>query len=187
MIALFLFPVSIFIRLYQVHNYYQCANAIFLITSLGILIVGALENPEKSLHNKAVVIYISIIMIFIGNALWYFHFKNTYSNKYAEIADYIEYNTYKDDVILITGSDYSSEIPYYSKRKAIMFPEYVEDYKIDEILTKVREEKIKISAIITCNNPKKYTVVNKYFDSKSIPDFYSEGCKVDLLPKFKEI
>ncbi len=114
----FLSPYFIFTNLHIVHNYYDSANAIFLIAAAS-LIIGALFSNGYRVSAAA------ILTLTVASQLLWFHMYfwkdlNRYDDYQLAIARSIQSNTSKDSVIAIYGPDWSSVIPYYSQRRAIM-------------------------------------------------------------------
>ena len=63
---------------------------------------------------------IMIYMYFIY-FLTYNYYQTKYQSEMYEVAQTIKKNTKKDDVLLVIGTSWSSEIPYYSERKALCY------------------------------------------------------------------
>ena len=114
----FLCPYFVFTNLHIVHNYYDTANAIFLICAVA-LIIGELFNQQLRRAGWSL-----LIVTVISQLLWFqmFFAKDLYryDNYQLGIARSIKANTGLDSVVAIYGQDWSSVIPYYSERRAIM-------------------------------------------------------------------
>ena len=118
----FLAPLLIFTNLHRHHNYYQYANAIFLLALIGFMIAGLLENGRRAL---AVVAFIGIVV----GQIWYFernlaHFFRDDLRKRSMylVGQLVKESTTPSEGLLIFGGDWSSEIPYYSERRSLAVP-----------------------------------------------------------------
>lgn len=112
----------IFFNLYIVHDYYHYANGLF--TLIGISYFITRQKTKKISQNLA----ISIICL----SFWYYHIvyyqTQRINNEYfKELGAFVESKSDIDDVILVLGNDWSSEISYYSKRKCINVPSWMTD------------------------------------------------------------
>ena len=121
-VACFLGGLLTFSNLFFFHDYYYCANALLLLLAAGFLLAGVWDNDRLPLAARGVV-----LALFFGGQLL------TYHRGYGEhlrnpppappgIADVIRASVPADGVILIYGWDWSSLIPYYAQRRAVMVP-----------------------------------------------------------------
>jgi len=122
LISIFVFFAVIFVftNLHFEHNYYQYANALFVLVALGFCIVSLLEQ------NGAYKILGSALLILTLYRSLFFYYQNFYpvaktNNLFTlEVSEAIRKNTQPNEVILIYGDDWNPRIPYYSQRRAIM-------------------------------------------------------------------
>lgn len=126
-LLLYISPFFIFTNLHVVHNYYQTANTIYLCIALAISLCSILD---KFLLKKS-FFYLLIGMIFIVSNLVFFN--KTYfpdkkkiisidNSRTLMLADFLKKNTSKESVIIVYGYDWSSELAFYSERKALTIP-----------------------------------------------------------------
>lgn len=158
-VGLFLFPPLLFTNLYFVHNYYLCANAIFLVMAMAIVATTYLEKRDFRR-------YIGIIFFLFcaGYAVRDYH-KVAYHLQKADRPDMSAsgeaLNEFlpKGDVVLIYGNDWYPVYAYYSKRKVIMnrWPLPITDPKMEESLQILKERGQRIGAILFCNESSKDT------------------------------
>jgi hypothetical protein len=121
-IALYVLAIEIFFALHHHHEYYAYANGIFVVAATGIVLGAMIGLPGK----KAWV----GLLLFIGMLgacglrymRRYYEWQRDGNLKRMETASLIDRTTKPDDVILITGLDWSSELPYLSHRRALMAP-----------------------------------------------------------------
>jgi hypothetical protein len=129
----FLCPYFVFTNLHIVHNYYDTANAVFLIFAISILIGRFFSNG----HSRTGWAMLTLTMV--SQLLWfqiYFAGDLDHRNDYhLVIARSISTNTAKNSVIAIYGADWSAVIPYYSQRRAIMEQSFAPR---DEVLGRAR-------------------------------------------------
>ena len=153
-IAGFLIALLIFTNLHLVHNYYQYANAIFVLVALGLVIGALAENGRPKL---AAFILIAVV----GGQVWYFF------NNYAafvttdlrvdptyKIAKLVRKHTARDEALLVFGLDWSSVVPYYSRRKSLAVPNFATDAQIKRILARPGDflGGLSLGAIVLCNS-----------------------------------
>jgi len=132
--SLYLAPFFAFTNLHFVHNYYQYANAFFLIFAVAgsVWALGAdapnLAGASRNLSSRAIVPLMLILVIgdlsafqsrFLP-ALW----PSPAKDRTLELAAWIKGAVPPDDVVFIFGRDWSAELPYYAERRAVMFPSW---------------------------------------------------------------
>lgn len=132
----FLSVFLIFTNLHVIHNYYAYANGLFFVAAISWCIVGLLES--KKWHQVlGVTIFLIVTSVCIagyyGRAKWFSNRKSEYSvaqkkNRVdmANIAQVVKNATQPHDIILVFGLDWSAELPFYSQRRALMWPNWIE-------------------------------------------------------------
>lgn len=182
-LLLFLIPMLIFTNLHFKHNYYSYANGIFLIVAVGVVIVQLCESTSR-FRRLIGISFFSLIVI-----LSLYHYKKNYwpvqgsGYNFSEISSDFDKYTNPDDVIMIFGADWSSEIPYYLKRKAVMIPAWI-PLDIDNThiyLTRQNLRGYKVGSVLFSYN-NKYDV--KFVD-KVLSELGLENCKVKAYEPFK--
>jgi len=116
----FLVGPLIFTNLYLVHEYYWYANAVFLLISLGFLIISFLDVDRLKFVTKFIVLPIILLSMYQSYFARYYNIQKFNNVAYLPLASAIQYFTKPNDILLIYGFDWSSEIPYYSQRRALM-------------------------------------------------------------------
>jgi hypothetical protein len=114
----------IFMNLYVHHEYYAYANGLFLIAALGIGCV-ALWEQQSWLRPLAPIALAALVTVGMVRYYQYFYPKQTARGTgpwLQAVTDAVAEQTHPDEVIVVLGHDWSSEIPYYSKRRALMIP-----------------------------------------------------------------
>lgn len=120
----FVAVILAFPNLHIIHSYYQYANGVFLIAAVGYALQGQLE---LGLPNRFIALAAMIFVLALGVR----HYNRTYlpmlrwdttGTPLFTSAMAAKDLTRPDDVLLILGYDWSSELPYYSERRALMEP-----------------------------------------------------------------
>jgi len=150
-LVVFALPLLIFTNLHYVHNYYQTACAIALLASFAFLISP--RNGNLGRYHAAAVILISIFLV-SGFVRYPKRIEKALQNETLAAAEIVRLNTPQDSAILVYGYDWSSEIPYYAQRKALVSPNWREgelpNKSTDDIL-KARLGGLPMSALIVRN------------------------------------
>lgn len=122
LLMMFILPIAVFTNLFFVHSYYVYANGIVLIAALA-LIIG-------DIGTRGTVRYlVSIILIALISVTCIRHYSNKYlpmqgnQFRFQTLKWFVDTNTKPDDILVYFGADWSSEMPYYTNRRASMFPD----------------------------------------------------------------
>jgi hypothetical protein len=153
-IAAFLVPFLLFTNLYIVHGYYPYANAIFALAAVGLAIGHIAET------GRLVLAGLILAAILLGQLI-YFH--ATYApvidadlslSHINQIAQLAKHNTTPDDGLIVLGQDWSSAVPYYSERKALVIPKWVPLPIFEQMLTKPQMflDNLHLGAIVYCTD-----------------------------------
>ncbi len=129
-LVLWISPLLIFTKLHIVHNYYQCANQVFLFLAIAASISNSLAT-ERNLFAKNLIL-VSICLIVLGNGVGmrpYFNSSLISDSPKLVIGRFIQDNTGKDDVIFVTGNDWSSAFSYHSQRRSLTLPSWKNFYE----------------------------------------------------------
>lgn len=124
-LLLYLAPFLIFTNLHIVHNYYQYANGIFLVVLFACALEGLGAIGGERL--KVLGIVVSVMLMLVG-------FRRDFQPAIVgplpdtatlPLAAHVRSSTGSDDVLLAFGVDWSSELPYYATRRAMLVPDWV--------------------------------------------------------------
>lgn len=175
-LGLYLIPQLVFTNLFIVHDYYHYAVVIYLCNSIGI----AYSYVNLNCYTKRLPFYLLLatcvcsIVFFINQ---YRHAKFSRiddSYKTLAIAREIKNQTVPDDVFVIFGYDWSSEVAYYSERKSLAVPEWYLDKLQMPHIERYFDRFPKL--IIVCNDKsKKYDYIISQMLSYSLQKELS-GC-----------
>jgi hypothetical protein len=121
----------LFTNLHIIHNYYQYANSFWLIiaVALGFSIIS------RKIPTWSFILVMTLIL-----ACQIYSYSNTYyiatTYKWSPVMDvgwFIKKNTPKNSAIMVVGDDWSPEVAFYSKRKALYIPNWVDGlFPVDE-------------------------------------------------------
>lgn len=110
-----MFPV-----LYAWHDYYYVANTLFLVVAMGLAVSALFDSSVL----PAWVGGAAIAAMLAGQAYFFCHQfytgLNAMSPEGSDMTRLLRQVTRPDDILLIQGEDWSSMIPYYSRRRALM-------------------------------------------------------------------
>lgn len=120
----FLLPFVVFTNLHIVHNYYDTANAVFLIGVVAA-IIGRLFSVEC--YRAA---WVCLVFVLASQLLWFrVHFMPDIRHPQGEwqiaIAQAVKSHTGPGGVVIIYGQNWSPVVPYYAERRALMEPDFV--------------------------------------------------------------
>lgn len=119
--TVFCFPV-----LYRIHDYYFYAVA--------VMVAAALAGLTDRLNGKPRWQWVTPVLL-VGVILSQFHsFRQNYwpsmevkSNGGSIMLDFIRDVTDPEEVLIVVGSDWSSNVPYFTQRRSVMIKRYVHD------------------------------------------------------------
>ena len=135
----------IFTNLYYIHDYYYYANGFFLLFALGFLVLGLIENNKWIIFSICGYVVLPLLMASMYQTYYrcFYDLQKNNPTQYIEMVDAVRYFTKENDVILIYGFDWSPEIPYYSQRRAMMWPDWpMDDPRLKSAITLLENEKV---------------------------------------------
>lgn len=140
----FLLGPLIFSNLYFHHEYYYYANSIFLLCSLGFLMISVLERYKQLTFVRFLLLPALLGLMYLGFFNQYYDIQKNDNSNFRPLTETIKSVTEENDVIVIIGFDWVPVIPYYSQRKALM--DYCgmhgEPEKFDRVLKSLEDENI---------------------------------------------
>ena len=112
----------IFFNLYAVHDYYHYANTLFLLIGIAYFITQIDEFKKRR----------DWVIGLIAFSLWVYHIGYSQLQKInnqsmEELGSFVESNSNSQDILMVIGNDWGSEIAYYSHRKCITVPGWMMD------------------------------------------------------------
>ena len=147
----FLAPFAVFTNLHIVHNYYDAANAIFLVAAVAIVLGGLFATARPPLAWAGLILIVTSQI-----ALFCMHFwpdvVHPEGSQLIAIANRLKAQTSPDAIIVIYGQEWSPVIPYYAERRALMEPSFVPRAerlaRLDDRLS--RQDRGGVGAIVRC-------------------------------------
>jgi len=151
-----------FPNLHTIHNYYQTALAMFAIVPCA-LGVAALVGDKL---NSAAAVALAVVAVCQLYASW-FVVRETIEGEPLEINGYRVARAAAETLppgsgLLVFGTDWSSEVPYYAERRTFAVPGWAEDAQIAEVVADPSKVLggLPLGGIIVC----KYGVSAKLID-----------------------
>jgi hypothetical protein len=133
-LILFFVPVMLFTNLHLVHNYYQTANALFLVAAAAAML-GAIAHAGRP------IIALGALVLLAGGQLLEFkdHYKPLLDQPTRQSPVYVAGMAARQLVpegrsLYVFGDDWSSEVHYYARRKGIAFAGWFDAAKIREAM-----------------------------------------------------
>jgi hypothetical protein len=122
----FLLPFVVFANSHIVHNYYDTGNAIFLICAQSIVISRLFSTGHRQGGWNLLALIVASQLVWF--ALFFVRdIRNPLDRPLLAIAQAVDEKTDPESVVVIYGQSWSSVIPYYSRRRALMAPDTVPD------------------------------------------------------------
>ncbi len=109
----------IFPELYAWHEYYYVANAFTLMLAIGLVLCGVLESRVPR-----ALAWVLVLAVF-GGQIWryattHYQMQVGISQGGGVLSRTLKEVTASNDVLFIVGQDWSSELPYFARRRALM-------------------------------------------------------------------
>lgn len=121
----FALPLAIFPELYARHAYYFMANSVLLFLALGLALAALLESRGGRLSTGL------LLVLVLGNQVTgyftqYYPEQRGVSSGGDPLTQSLSDLTTPDEYLIVAGHDWNSMLPYYARRRALMFREDVE-------------------------------------------------------------
>jgi hypothetical protein len=123
LIAVALAGPLVFANLYFVHDYYLYGSGLFFLAVLAWPLKQLLEQSQWSFGTRIGIVLIALAAQFTGYLKTYYQPQITAEADAPEFARAIRQVTAPDDVLVGFGMNWSSLLPYYSERRALMVPD----------------------------------------------------------------
>ena len=176
----YVMTLVVFPTLYAYHDYYAVTNAVLLLGAIGLAVAGLLDLRPRWLP------WILILGLH-ASQLWTYH--QTYFGLQSAISpggnymtDAIGLMTDPGEVIVVTGYDWDSSVPFYSQRRALMIRNGMErngDY-LNAAFKSQSGVDITVLAVRNAaqQNPELLRLAGQYFDIDPRPLFKWEDMTV---------
>jgi hypothetical protein len=117
----FLLPFVLFTNSHIAHNYYDTENAIFLICAQSIVVSRLFSTGHRQGGWNLLALIVASQLVWFGSRFVH-DIRNPLDRPLLAIAQAIDEKTDPESVVVIYGQEWSSVIPYYSRRRALMAP-----------------------------------------------------------------
>lgn len=152
--AMYLLPFLLFTNLHRVHSYYQTANAVFLCLAFGLAACGAIETaPDRRTAWRRTGFYAAALLSFGLTSTWLLQHRSSREGELVELSDAVRQMSPAGSVIVASGLDWSSVLPYQSSRRALMLPNWATPAMTEAALEKLRASGEPLSLYISCGKP----------------------------------
>jgi hypothetical protein len=125
LVGLFLLPFLMFTNLHIVHNYYQTANALWLVAALAVVLDGVFDLVPKP-------VAVGLVLLCLGGQVQqsmahYLPMEqiNFAADARLAVARQLQEVVPREDVVVYVGCDWSPEMAFYSGHAAIYVPQWV--------------------------------------------------------------
>lgn len=137
-------------NLYEYHEYYAYANAILLVAAVALALVGLLEHG--GVYRK---IAYGGLALCLALAVWryqdyYVPIQTTNHRELEAVCRSVQDLTRPDDAIVVIGCDWSSEVPYYCRRRALCLP-WWEDPSLNKMPDYLALKAPRVGAVVIRN------------------------------------
>lgn len=119
-LGLFLLPMLVFTNLHMIHNYYQMANAVFLVVLAATAIEFASRGRGPWLAPSLTLAFMVAMLAHGWHAFAPSMRQDASQLPAVQIARVIRAEVAPDDIILTAGLNWAATVPYYSQRRALM-------------------------------------------------------------------
>lgn len=120
----YLVPMAVFTNLHQVHNYYQTANALFLVLVAACAVDAAWRRWGTPAGIGALALVVLAMLFGFRRDVAPLLDPTAIAWRTPTLASYARANTAPDEVILALGLEWSSEVPYYATRRAMLLVDW---------------------------------------------------------------
>jgi hypothetical protein len=112
----------VFTNLYRIHEYYACASMIFQVGAVALVVVGLSERDGWRRWLGSALAAVFLTTAAYDYLVVYYPIQAVNRVESAAVCQAVQEHTDSDDVILVLGCDWGSDIPYHSRRRALMVP-----------------------------------------------------------------
>lgn len=138
----FALPLAVFPELYARHAYYFMANSVLLFLALGLGLVALLESRVPRLITGFLLVAVLAGQV-SGYLARYYPEQSEISPGGDALTQSLRDLTAPDEYLIVAGHDWNSMLPYYARRRAVMFRADVEgdSGRHDAALSRLQDER----------------------------------------------
>jgi len=112
----------VFTNLYSMHEYYAFASMVFQVGAVALTVAGLMERGGWRAGLGGGVAAAFVLLAGHDYLTAYYPIQAADHVESAAVCRAVREKTDPEDVIVVLGCDWSSEVPYYSRRRALMVP-----------------------------------------------------------------
>jgi hypothetical protein len=167
--VLFVVPIVLFTNLHIVHDYYQAANAVFLVAAVAFLL------SELIATDKVIPAAVVGTVLFVGAVLHVHRIEWPVATARYDLsptyiaARIVRDSTPVDSSVIVFGVEWSSEVNYYAERKGLALPGWASLEKTHRILANPDAYMggLKVHSVVDCRSifVKYWPELNKLVDA----------------------
>jgi hypothetical protein len=110
----------VFTNLHYQHNYYQYANVVFLLAAVGLALSGLVDAEDRR-RGLGLALFAAVIVAMLrSDGAGYFDWQAVDLRPHDQFAEHLRAVTAPNDVVALWGPDWSPEIPWAAKRRALI-------------------------------------------------------------------
>lgn len=130
----FVIPFLVFTNLHIVHNYYQYANAIFLIAAIGFGLGQIYESAQRALAVTLTVVIVAGQLLFFYERFSPYMTQDYSQQPLLRVAQFAHDTTDERQSLIVIGNEWSSAVPYLSKRRSLAIASWTPRPLLESIL-----------------------------------------------------
>jgi hypothetical protein len=132
LVALYVIPFLTFTNVQWVHHYYQYANALFVVMAVAIVAYHSSQGWRRWVAYALVTLTLACQLLELVRVEWPQMTADQSKSNTILIRRYLR-RLPADGVVLVFGYDWSSEIAYYSKHRAITVPMWASRAQLESL------------------------------------------------------
>jgi hypothetical protein len=114
----------VFMNLYVVHNYYSAAIELLLVLAVGLVVGGLVGRSQEQTWAGFAACVLGAVQMTSVYCADYLPVQTTVPEQVPQLAEVCKQACSADKMLVVIGRDWSPELPYYAKRRALMIGAY---------------------------------------------------------------
>ncbi len=152
-IVAFVFGLMVFVNLHVVHNYYAYGIGLFLVAAVGWAVVGLMESESWKRGLGAAVLAVCLVASTTTYRGAYYRAQAIDHTGLQHLGETVRRYVPPGEIFVGVGLDWSSELPYYAERRALMWPDWIPT-DFEEARVKRAMENLgaaRVAALVACS------------------------------------
>jgi hypothetical protein len=121
-LAIYLALPLVFLNLYLIHEYYYCASMVFLVGAVALAVTGLAERRGRAAWAGALLAAAFVLTACYDYVSEYYPRQSSNHVESEALCRAVQEWTQPNEVLVVLGCDWNSEVPCYSRRRALMIP-----------------------------------------------------------------